>query len=69
MVSANLIWHFKEITEADGWFLMTNFFFTSTEDLLFDANCTELQCPCLVVLGYVAERENEEFIPMSFLKK
>lgn len=25
IVSANLIWHFKAIREADGWFLMTNF--------------------------------------------
>lgn len=24
MVSANLIWHFKEIRVADGWFLMIN---------------------------------------------
>ena len=39
MVSANLIWHFKEVREADGWFLMTNFF-ASTNDLLFDAHCT-----------------------------
>lgn len=27
IVSANLIWHFKEIREADGWFLMTNFLY------------------------------------------